>query len=762
MEKTISVVGLGKLGAPLAACLAAKGMRVIGVDADPRKVEAINSGHAPLYEPQLEEFIGKAKGRLTATHDIAEAVAASEVTFIVVATPSEPDGSFSLRYALPVCKEIGRALRAKSGFHLVVLTSTVMPGMTGGPVRSALKEASGKIAGRDFGLCYGPEFIALGSVIRDFLNPDFVLIGESDAHSGAMLEALYQEVCENAPRAARMNFVNAEIAKLSVNTFVTTKISFANMLARICERLPGANVDVVTAALGLDTRIGARYLKGAISYGGPCFPRDNHALVALARQIGAHANLAVATDEFNRSQIGWLADLIESQSHRDETVGILGLTYKPDTDVVEFAVGQLLARELARRAIPVVVYDPAGNMNSFSDLHGKVRFATTAQDCIEHADVVVLATVWKEFCGIPAERWKGRGRPRTIVDCWRVLKHLEHCDGVRYLSLGTGSLLTAARPSAVAEVFTLRKEHPALTLFALPKAFKGHIGVIQRNAISQWTRLRPKPEILLFGDEEGTAEMAREFGLRHFPDVNRNEYGTALLSDLFEKAHALASHNVLCYANADMMLLGDFMKAVQQVSSWRDRFLMVGRRTNLDLDEPAIYESPGQEGRLRTLASQRGQLGIPAAVDYFVFPRALFPTIPEFAIGRMRWDNWMIWRARGLKVAVVDASAVILAVHQNHDYSHHPNGLQGVWRGEEARQNTRLAGGGFCTIEDATYILRPDGIKARPFLFPVWKAVLRPCWRQLMKITGPIRHPLGLRREKIASLLGRVGLVSNR
>jgi len=143
MEKVISVVGLGKLGAPLAACLAAKGMRVIGVDADPRKVEAINSGHAPLYEPQLEEFIGKANGRLTATPDIFEAVAASEITFVVVATPSEPDGSFSLRYALPVCKEIGRALRAKSGFHLVVLTSTVMPGMTGGPVRSTLEEASG-------------------------------------------------------------------------------------------------------------------------------------------------------------------------------------------------------------------------------------------------------------------------------------------------------------------------------------------------------------------------------------------------------------------------------------------------------------------------------------------------------------------------------------------------------------------------------------------------------------------------------------------
>src|SRR5262249_32804959 len=207
------------------------------------------------------------------------------------------------------CEAIGRALRAKQRFHLVVLTSTVMPGTTGGPVRAALEEASGKRVGQDFGLCYGPEFIALGSVIRDFLNPDFVLIGESDLRSGAMLESLYKEVCENDPPVARMNLVNAEITKLSINSYVTTKISFANMLARICEKLPEADVDVVTAALGLDSRIGTKYLKGAVSYGGPCFPRDNRAFAALARQLDAPADLPEATDPFNRAQARVLAAL---------------------------------------------------------------------------------------------------------------------------------------------------------------------------------------------------------------------------------------------------------------------------------------------------------------------------------------------------------------------------------------------------------------------------------------------------------------------
>jgi UDPglucose 6-dehydrogenase len=198
-------------------------------------------------------------------------------------------------------------------------------------------------------MCYNPEFIALGSVIRDFLNPDFVLIGESDERSGQVLEGIYRQVCENDPPIVRMNFINAELTKLAVNTFVTTKISFANMLARICERLPGADVDVVTRALGLDSRIGAKYLKGAVSYGGPCFPRDNLALIATARKVGAPADIAEATDRFNRWQVGWLADLVWAYLPEGGVVGILGLAYKPNTDVVEESVGLLLAGELGAR-----------------------------------------------------------------------------------------------------------------------------------------------------------------------------------------------------------------------------------------------------------------------------------------------------------------------------------------------------------------------------------------------------------------------------
>jgi UDPglucose 6-dehydrogenase len=438
MLKSISVIGLGKLGSPLSACFAARGFRVTGVDLDKNKVDAINRGVAPVHEPGLPELIQESEGRLSATEDVEAAVRGSEATFIVVNTPSELGGGFSLRYVVPILETIGKTLRTKPGFHLVVLTSTVMPGSTGGDVVSTLERASGKTCGKHFGLCYSPEFIALGSVIRDFYFPDFLLIGESDSQSGDILAEIYRRTCKNTPFVTRMNFINAEITKLAVNTYITTKISYANMIARLCERLPEADANVVTNALGLDTRIGPRYLKGAVSYGGPCFPRDNRALAALAARVGASSGLAEATDLFNRAQIKSLAQLVRTHYSGDGAIGILGLTYKPDTDVVEEAFGLLLAQELSAANIPVVVYDPSADAARALGQNKTIRCATSAQECIEQSDVVVLATPWQEFREVPAGQWARHSSPRTVIDCWRILNHLEGVNGVHYVRLGFG------------------------------------------------------------------------------------------------------------------------------------------------------------------------------------------------------------------------------------------------------------------------------------------------------------------------------------
>lgn len=447
MVSSISVIGLGKLGSPLVACFAARGFRVHAVDADSQKVEQIGKALPPVREPGLAELLQEGKENISATQDTQAAVRDSDATFLVVGTPSEPDGGFSLRFAIPACEAIGCALRAKDSYHLVVLTSTVMPGSTSNEIRSTLERASGKRCGVDFGLCYSPEFIALGSVIRDFYYPDFLLIGESDPRAGDVLSDIYKRTCKNSPAVARMNWINAEITKLAVNTYITTKISYANMLARLCERLPEADVNVVTDALGLDSRIGPKYLKGAVSYGGPCFPRDNRAFAALASRSGAFADLAEATDRFNRAQIPALANFIRSQQSADGAIGVLGLTYKPNTDVIQESFGLLLVEHLASQNLPVVVFDPSADASQVLGGHKSVRIAASAQECIAQSSVVVLATPWQEFRDIPISVWMQpplsapsfRRSPRVVVDCWRALEHLEASQGVRYVRLGSGN-----------------------------------------------------------------------------------------------------------------------------------------------------------------------------------------------------------------------------------------------------------------------------------------------------------------------------------
>jgi UDPglucose 6-dehydrogenase len=433
----LSIVGLGKLGAPMAACFAAADFEVVGVDVDERKTTAIAAGRAPVFEPGLQELLDRSTGRVRAGADLAAAVAETEVTFVVVATPSEPGGGFSLRYVLPVCEAIGEAIARKDGYHLVVLTSTVMPGSTGGPVQELLESASGKRCGEDFGLCYSPEFIALGSVIRDFLEPDFLLVGESDERAGDLLAAVYASVCRETPPVARMGFVNAELAKLAVNTYVTTKITFANTLAQMAERLPGGDVDAVTSALGLDSRIGPRYLRGAISYGGPCFPRDNLALAALARSLGTPARVAEATDHANREGLERLADAVRERLPAGGRVGLLGLAYKPETDVIDESPALLLAGHLADGGIPVVAYDPAAVQNARDRLGASVSFADSARSCIEEADVVVLATPWPEFAELGPDEFSG-ARARVVLDCWRMLQPGQLGPLVECVPLGRG------------------------------------------------------------------------------------------------------------------------------------------------------------------------------------------------------------------------------------------------------------------------------------------------------------------------------------
>lgn len=250
-----------------------------------------------------------------------------------------------------------------------------------------------------------------------------------------------------------------------------------------------------------------------------------------------------------------------------------------------------------------------------------------------------------------------------------------------------------------------------LTFFAIPKHFHGKLAVIQRNAIISWTLLEPRAEIMLFGDEEGTAEIAAELGLVHISEVTRNTNGTPLASDLFERAQKMAENDLLCYINADIILLEDFLKAVEIVSL--ERFLMVGQRVDLDYCDPLDFSSKDWTNRLRKKVEEEGKLHGHTGIDYIVFPRGLYREIPPFALGRTMWDNWLVYKARSLGVQVVDATRMATVIHQNHDYSHHPGLEAGIWKGAEAERNMELAGGlkYEFTIKDATLVLGPGGLE---------------------------------------------------
>jgi len=435
----VTVVGLGKLGSPLAAVLAAKGHEVIGVDLNPAFVDAINAGQAPVAEPQLQEMIDKSQGRLRATLDFAEAVKQTEISFVIVPTPSDSHGVFTNKYVLSALEKIGAALRKCDHYHVVNITSTVMPGSTGGEIRAALEAASGRTVGDNLGLTYNPEFIALGSVVRDMLYPDMLLIGESDTRAGDTLQSVYEGTVESNPPFQRMNLVNAEITKIAVNTYVTTKISYANMLSDICDNLPGADVDVVTEALGRDTRIGRKYLKGALGYGGPCFPRDNVAFSKLAHSVGADPALAEATDRLNQRQIQRLADKVRRIAGESASVAVLGMSYKPGTPVIEESQGVMLARALAEQGRRVVIFDPMGADAAKAVLPNWVERAPDLAASVQDVDVIVITTAWDEFKAIPvAALARPDGARPAILDCWRVLEPAIYDDAADLYYLGKG------------------------------------------------------------------------------------------------------------------------------------------------------------------------------------------------------------------------------------------------------------------------------------------------------------------------------------
>jgi UDPglucose 6-dehydrogenase len=366
---SISVCGLGKLGACIAATLAARGFEVLGVDIDPEKVRKVNEGLPPVDEPLLAETMTAGSARLRATTEHREAVK-TDASFFIPPSPSLPDGSFSNEYLLKAMQPIARAVReAGKKDHIFVCNSTTTPGSMDTVLIPMLEKETGWRAPHDFGVCYNPEFIALGNVIKGLLEPDMVLIGESDPASGQALETMYRRYNQNQPHIARMSIISAELTKISVNSFITMKISFTNQLRLIAEQFPKADIHAVLDAIGSDSRINKKYLKAGLSYGGPCFPRDNRLLDYTAKRVGLEAPLAEASDRVNELTKQQFVATISKLLSPGDIVAVLGLAYKPDTYIVEESAGLYLAQHLKRSGHRVLVHDCCATPANSPSLH---------------------------------------------------------------------------------------------------------------------------------------------------------------------------------------------------------------------------------------------------------------------------------------------------------------------------------------------------------------------------------------------------------
>ena len=437
----LSVIGLGRLGLPMATLYASKGFDVIGVDVNADLVRQINKGLCPIFETGLLWLMGSLDSKLNVTVDYDKAVEQSNISFIIVPTPSDKNGKFINEYVQSVIMKLGTAFKEKQGYHLFVVTSTVMPGSCADLFIPELEKVSGKKCGVDFGVSYNPEFIALGSVIRDMMKPDVILIGESDKKAGNILEEFYRQFHEQAPPLppiCRMSLWNAEVAKLSLNVYITTKISLANVFAEICEKIPGGDVDKVTGFLGFDSRIGSKYLKGGTGFAGPCFPRDGRAFMEVAKQFGVACPIEVAVDEFNKQHNAEIVKrALEILKGDGKTVSILGLTYKPNTNIVEESPALQMIQVLLAHGYEVRAFDPEGIDNARQELTGfPIEWSKSIFNCLRGSDLCIITIPWQDFVLEPAIFLNNMRTPR-VLDCWRMLDRECFEDaGVEYYGLG--------------------------------------------------------------------------------------------------------------------------------------------------------------------------------------------------------------------------------------------------------------------------------------------------------------------------------------
>ena len=431
---TISVIGTGYVGLVTGACFAEFGVQVTCMDKDKHRIALLEKGEIPLYEPGLTELVrkGLSEGRLTFTTDLGRAVEAGLAIFIAVGTPSRDDGSADLSFV----EAVGRGIASHLNGYKVIVTKSTVPVGTGERLRNLITQHAPP--GARFDIVSNPEFLREGSAVEDFMRPNRVVIGADGPQAEAVMRDLYRPLYLIETPFVFTDVATAEMIKYASNTFLATKVSFINEVANLCERV-GANVQVVAKAMGLDHRIGAKFLHAGPGYGGSCFPKDIAALIQTGRQAGCVMEIAEAADRANAKQKERMVEKIREAlggSVKGTRLGVLGLSFKPNTNDLRDAPALDIILKLQKEGADVRAYDPAG-MEEARTLLPAVTLCANAYEAVDGADALILMTEWNQFRNLDLERIKkGLTRP-VFVDLRNVYEPARMAAlGFRYSSVG--------------------------------------------------------------------------------------------------------------------------------------------------------------------------------------------------------------------------------------------------------------------------------------------------------------------------------------
>lgn len=444
----VAVVGTGYVGLVSGTCLAQVGHEVTCVDKAEQKIVDLKKGVIPIYEPGLDELVkdNAAAGRLRFSTNLREAMKDAEIIVIAVGTPCRPgDGFADLRYVYAVAKEIGESL----DHYAVIVTKSTVPAGTGHEVARIIREQN---PNAEFDIASNPEFLREGNAIYDFMEPDRIVVGIENARARAAMEKLYKPFADNGYTVMYTDIISSELIKYAANTFLATKVSFINEMADLCEKV-GGNVQDIAKGMGLDSRIGPKFLQPGPGYGGSCFPKDTLAMVNIGERVLSPITIVEAVIAVNRARPHrMMAKIAEAAktSLRGQNVALLGLTFKPDTDDVRDSTALIIAEELARAGAKVTAYDPHGMHEARKVIGDVIAYAESKEEALKDADIMVLATEWAEFCQLTPAYLKTVLAQPVVVDLRNVFNPQEMDEnGFCYHSIGRPAVESYVREDIV-------------------------------------------------------------------------------------------------------------------------------------------------------------------------------------------------------------------------------------------------------------------------------------------------------------------------